>query len=125
NDGALYGSTFWGGAFGLGTVFKLNKDGTGYQVLYSFQGPPADGLGPAGLFEGSDGALYSTTFLGGAFNRGCVFRLNKDGSGQTNLHSFSGTDGARPRAELIEASDHLLYGTASIGGTEGAGTVFK
>src|SRR5882672_5990897 len=125
-DGALYGVTFYGGAFGLGTVFKLNKDGTGYQDLHSFKGPPADGRDPAAsLIEGSDGALYSTTFFGGDFDRGCVFRMNKNGTGYTNLHSFNGADGARPNAGLIEASDHLLYGTSSIGGNEGAGAVFK
>lgn len=124
-DGALYGVTFYGGTFGLGTVFKLNKDGTGYQVLHSFKGSPADGSGPAGLLEASDGALYSTTFLGGDFNLGCIFRLNKDGTGHTNLHSLNGSDGARPNAGLIEASDQLLYGTSTSGGNQGAGAVFR
>jgi uncharacterized repeat protein (TIGR03803 family) len=124
-DGVLYGTAALGGAFGFGNVFKLNKDGTGYQVLHGFEGAPADGRTPhASLLEGSDGALYSTTFSGGDFNRGCIFRLNKDGSGYTILHSFKGSDGANPYAGLIEASDHGLYGTTTSGGNEGAGAIF-
>src|ERR1019366_6662621 len=68
SDGALYGTTFFGGPntnefhYGTGTVFKLNKDGSKYSVLYSFLGPEAEdgAIPPTGLalVEGSDGALY-------------------------------------------------------------------
>ena len=34
-DGALYGTTFVGGSSNRGTVFKLNEDGTGYDVVYA------------------------------------------------------------------------------------------
>jgi len=29
SDGALYGTTYYGGSAGYGTVFKLNLDGSG------------------------------------------------------------------------------------------------
>src|SRR5437899_240289 len=73
-DGALYGTLAHGGGTNsnifpyvtLGTVCRLNKDGTGFVVLWRFVGAPMDGATPlAGLVEGSDGSLYGTTSVGG------------------------------------------------------------
>jgi len=127
SDGALYGTTSLGGSnYSWGTVFKLNRDGSAYTVLFSFPGG-ADGARPqAGLIEGTDGALYGTTSSGGSNDFGTVFRLNRDGSAYTVLHRFTGgADGAHPYAGLIGASDGALYGTTTNGGTNNAGTVFK
>src|SRR6185295_2645227 len=101
SDGALYGTTYFGGSGGKGTVFKLNADGTGYALLQNFSGP--DGANPnAGLVQGSDGALYGTTSSGGVGDNGTVFKLNADGAGYIVLHQFSGADGAYPDAGLIQ-----------------------
>lgn len=55
-DGNFYGTTYEGGASGLGTVFKLTAGGT-LTILHSFSG--ADGEFPyGGLVEGTDGNLY-------------------------------------------------------------------
>ena len=127
-DGSLYGTTWAGGSAGNGTVFKLNKDGSNYVVLYSFLGSGGDGSAPwARVVEGGDGALYGTTYYGGNLNLGTVFKLNKDGSGYKVLHNFSAgrVDGAYPAAELITGSDGALYGTTSSGGTDSGGTVYK
>jgi uncharacterized repeat protein (TIGR03803 family) len=137
SDGALYGTTQLGGTSGLGTVFKLNKDGRGFALLRSFSSNGGDGQKPAAaLIEGSDGALYGTAFSGGArLTNGVVFRINKNGSGYTNLYSFVGgtNDGANPLGSLVEGSDGALYGTTQFGGNEvcsdfgctGVGTIFK
>ncbi len=77
NDGKLYG-TGGGGVHSLGTVFKLNKDGSGYTVLHSFGTITGDGRNPSGfaggLVEGRDGALYGTT-QGGGSNSGGTLKL--------------------------------------------------
>ncbi len=66
SDGILYGTTYNGGSNGVGTVFKLNKDGRAYTAVLSFGGLGGDGANSsAGLVEGSDGALYGTTVGGG------------------------------------------------------------
>jgi uncharacterized repeat protein (TIGR03803 family) len=45
---------------------------------------------------------------------------------QTTLYSFTGgVDGGAPRSKVIMGSDGYLYGTATAGGTHGAGVVFK
>jgi uncharacterized repeat protein (TIGR03803 family) len=75
-DGVLYGTTNEGGDANLGTVFKLNKDGRGYAVLWRFQSDNQDGQRPrAVLLDGGDGALYGTTRGGGHAGVGTVFRL--------------------------------------------------
>ena len=127
SDGALYGATAFGNASTRGTVFKLNKDGTGYSVLHTFTGNP-DGQKPAcKLLEGSDGALYGTTAFGGTTFGGTVFQLQKDGSSYSILYTFqrTGGDGNDPEAGFVEGSDGVLYGTTAIGGTDNVGTVFK
>src|SRR5712692_2650915 len=127
SDEALYGTTGNGGSNDAGTVFKLNKDGSGYSILHSFSTNRVDGGGAVGLVEASDGALYGTGG-GGSSDAGTVFKLNKDGSGYGILHSFStnGLDGVRPNAGLVEGSDGALYGTTIFGGKNTyGGTVFK
>jgi uncharacterized repeat protein (TIGR03803 family) len=135
-DGNLYGTLSAGGRKGEGVVFKLNKDGSGYTVLHSFTGYEngEDGSSPQGLAEGSDGALYGTTRIGGRpsgdlypLGSGTVFKVNKDGSGYRVLHCFPGLsgDGVAPWAGLVEGRDGALYGTTLEGGAKSAGTVFK
>jgi uncharacterized repeat protein (TIGR03803 family) len=75
-DGALYGTTYSGGGGG-GTVFKLNKNGSDYAVVYSFPGATSDGWGPYGpLLMASDNAIYGTTRFGGTNNLGTIFKLS-------------------------------------------------
>src|ERR1022692_1581388 len=43
----------------------------------------------------------------------------------TMLHSFDGTDGKNPNAALVQAPNGDFYGTASAGGANGHGTIYK
>jgi uncharacterized repeat protein (TIGR03803 family) len=122
-DGNLYGTTTGGGAFGGGTVFKLTPGGV-ESILWSF-GSGADGTDPeAGVIQGSDGAFYGTTFLGGTQSRGIVFKVAQSGV-ETVLANFDYTSGGAPKAALVQAADGNFYGTASAGGSVGGGTVFR
>lgn len=125
NDGVLYGTTEFGGTNLNGTVFRMSKDGNGYRIIHAFGGPSEDGRFPfAGVIEGSDGALYGTTYGGGPSSVGTVFKLNKDGTGYRVLLNFNYQNGANPVAGLLLGSDSLLYGTTYMGGFSGFGTVF-
>jgi len=127
DDGALYGTTCGGGGPDVGTVFTIDKDGTGYAVLYSFAGGESDGSCPyAALVQIEGGALFGTTSQGGAAGAGTLFRLNPDGTGYAVLHSFAGApgDGRGPNTPLIAGSDGRLYGTTEQGGAGEGGTVF-
>jgi uncharacterized repeat protein (TIGR03803 family) len=123
--GNLYGTSRSGGAFGLGSVFKLTTRGK-ETVLHSFTGGP-DGATPfAGLILDSAGNLYGTTYDGGSSaSRGIVFKLDPSGT-VTVLHTFKASgDGAHPYAGLTRDSQGNLYGTTYFGGKSGFGTIFK
>jgi uncharacterized repeat protein (TIGR03803 family) len=120
----LYGTAYAGGSSGVGTVFAVNTDGSGFANLYGFTGGN-DGVSPyAGLILSSN-TLYGTTAGDGSSRAGTVFAVNTDGSGFANLYGFTGgNDGGSPYAGLI-LSGKVLYGTAYFGGSTGAGVVFS
>src|SRR5438093_2651663 len=106
SDGALYGTSRSGGQYGWGTVFKLNKNGTGYEVLHSFTGYPGDGAASpfSGVLEGSDGMLYGATAA-------AVFRVNRDGSDFKVLVNFIPVwQNGSPISNMVEGPDGALYG---------------
>jgi uncharacterized repeat protein (TIGR03803 family) len=124
-DGALYGTTRGGGATGVGVVFRLRTDGSGFTQLHNFNSA-SDGYWPAaGLVQGADGTLYGTARHGGTGGLGTLFKLQPDGDGFTVLRSLGAADGSYPEASLLVGADGALYGTALQGGTSSFGTIFK
>ncbi len=125
-DGMLYGTAQTGG-YNLGTVFKINPNGTGYATLHTFTNFGGDGMVPfGGLVQTTNGLLYGTTSQGGSGILGTVYALNTNGSGYTIVHNFTGfPDGASPEAGLLVGTDGWLYGTTVIGGSNGYGNIFK
>jgi uncharacterized repeat protein (TIGR03803 family) len=135
-SGDFYGTTMYGGASGLGTIFRITPSGT-LATLYSFvcsQSACPDGTEPsAGLVQATDGNLYGTA-NGGANAGGTIFKITPSGT-LTTLYSFcfqtGCTDGAYPSAGLVQATNGNFYGTTSEGGIGGActgggcGTVFR
>lgn len=121
-DGAFYGTTMLGGAYGGGTVFKVTPGGT-LTSLYSSPNDEPDG----GLFLATDGNLYGTTLNGGEYFDGTIFNITPSGS-LTTLYTFCSkpncADGASPNG-LLQASDGKFYGTTEYGGSRDWGTVFK
>lgn len=123
----FYGTTPSGGKYKKGTVYSISPDGTGFTVLYSFQGK--DGANPAAGLIARKGTLYGTTAGGGANGKGTVYSITPTGSLAT-LYSFKGgmTDGAEPMASLTNVGG-TLYGTTASGGRAGnydnCGTVFS
>ena len=130
-DGYFYGSTSDGGANGLGTIFRLRFDGTGFQTLHVFSATTtsstgvktnADGAVPrGGLTDGEDGFYYGVASEGGESGNGTMFAISSDGTVFTVLHQFGGNDGARPVGALLLGNDGKLYGTTASGGTAGTG----
>jgi len=130
-DGNFYGTTFQGGAYGQGTVFKVTPNGE-LTTLYSFcaQAGCPDGAGPnAGLVQASDGNFYGTSG-GGSGKSGTIFKITPEGT-LTTLHSFNGADGSSP-GPLIQATNGNFYGTTYGGGNiqacpgdPGCGTIFE
>lgn len=118
----LYGMTSYGGVYNKGTIFKIKSDGSGFEILMSFDG--SNGSYPEGSLMILGDSLYGTTTQGGLFSNGIVFKILKDGNGFTVLHDFTISDGQSIRSKLLYVSGYL-YGTAQNGGNNFAGTVFK
>ena len=131
DKGTIYGATAGGGWYNDGAVFKLGQCGR-EKVLYSFRGG-TDGRSPNGVIADAHGNLYGTTTSGGAgsgcyygFGCGTVFMVTPSGKEKVLYRFKGGADGGNPYwAGLTRDSEGNLYGTTSIGGIYGAGTVFK
>ena len=123
-DGMLYGTANAGGVHGSGTIFAVGVDGNGFVVIHSFSG--SDGTGPsAALIQASNGFLYGTTGGGGINGFGTIFGIGTNGAGFAVLHNFNSTDGSYLTQPLVQGSNGDLYGVASGGGTNNAGTIFS
>jgi uncharacterized repeat protein (TIGR03803 family) len=112
SSGNLYGATYNGGSANLGAVYKLTPAGQ-ESVLHSFAGG-MDGANPyAGLAFDSHGNLYGTTYAGGMYTVGTVYKLSPSGS-ETVLYAFgNGIPGGEPMGGVILDSAGNLYGAST------------
>jgi len=154
-QGNMYGTTAQGGpsftpfgstsalSAGLGTVWKYSP-GAGLTTLFAFSGtqtPANNGYRPlTPLVMDAQGNLYGTTYYGGVdftpdinghMGWGTIFKLSPAGQ-FTEVHQFSGPEGANPVGMLIDGQANL-FGTTWQGGLNwnttlgdfGLGTVFE
>jgi uncharacterized repeat protein (TIGR03803 family) len=127
-SGNLYGTTAECGAYGNGTVFKLDRAGKS-TILHSFA-RGNDSLPEQGhLVWDKSGNLYGVTYGGGsnACTNGCgvLYKLGTNGK-FTVLHRFAGgSDGCHPYGTVAMDEAGNLYGTTWMCGAPGNGTVWK
>jgi uncharacterized repeat protein (TIGR03803 family) len=138
----LSGNTLYGtaanngynnGPSGNGTVFAVNTDGTNFRTLHHFSGGN-DGATPGMDMVLSGNTLYGMAQGGGSSGNGTVFAVNTDGTGFSNLYSFSAGvkngNGFNTNSDGLPAftgpilSGNTVYGTANYGGSSGNGTLF-
>jgi uncharacterized repeat protein (TIGR03803 family) len=146
--GNLYGTTYTGGDRGsplcadhlndasCGSVFELTPNSGNWieTLIYTFTGGNDGREVDAGVIFDAKGNLYGTTRKGGGNGNilclggcGTVFQLAPNSSGWTEslIHVFAGSpDGVLPVAGLVMDKTNDLYGTTTLGGTYGSGTVF-
>lgn len=102
----FYGTSGLGGTYDKGCVYKVYKDGTGYQVLYSFDGKDNGGQ-PNIKLTLNGNTLYGVTTIGGPYSSGTIFKINTDGTGYQKMYDFINTN--VPRGPLT-LSGSVLYG---------------
>lgn len=127
----LWGLTFSGGKWNYGAIIKTDAMGN-EDTVHSF-GNGTDGQYPYGnLIKASNGLLYGMTAYGGAnkniypyMGDGIIFSYNIATGTETDVHDFTGTDGANPVGSLLQASNGLLYGITNYAGTDNYGTFFS
>jgi uncharacterized repeat protein (TIGR03803 family) len=126
-NGFLFGTTRSGGTSNSGTIFMINTNGNGFQVLHNFNDGEIPGDSPdpeAGLVLGPGSLFYGTTSGGTASTQhGTVFKINQDGSGYEQLVSLPGA--ANPTASLVQGQSQedigILHGTTEGGGNSNTG----
>jgi uncharacterized repeat protein (TIGR03803 family) len=133
-DGNLYGTTRYGGANSVGTIYRMTPGGS-VTTLMSFPAPATSGSCQAmdppntgALTVGMDGKLYGVQCAGGAYSgSGTVYSFDPVAATFTILHSFgdpTSKDGIGPTGHLALGADGNLYGATAAGGVNGTGTVF-
>ncbi len=122
----LWGTTSAGGASNKGTIFNVPLGGTPVTTVISFNG--TNGANPLARLQlvTSNGSYYGTASLGGASNKGVVFKYTPTNPVATrySFSSFTGANGASPESGLI-VSDGFLYGTTRLGGAGNVGAIFR
>lgn len=109
-------------------ALTLSAGAQTFTSLASFNGTNGRNPGLGTLIQGTDGNFYGTTNNGGTYDFGAVYKVTPTGT-ITTLYSFCSqiacTDGKFPYSSLVQASDGNLYGTTSVGGSNGSGDIFK
>lgn len=130
-DGALYGSTYSGGIYGYGTIYKISTAGV-FTILHHFRGN-LEGYDCFRKFTqgaGTDKNLYGICNLGGTNNVGCIFKIDTAGKNYQVIHYFHASDGNYPHSELTVEKDgsgntKYIYGTTYSGGAHNYGVLFR
>lgn len=121
-DNSLFGTTESGGINNMGTLFRINIDGTNFKKLYDFSS--AGGVFVRSKLVLSGSFLYGTAYSGGAFDLGTIFRFNKDGSGFKKLFDFQNeTDGKGPEKFVMEGD--TIFGYTGEGGINNDGILYR
>jgi uncharacterized repeat protein (TIGR03803 family) len=125
----LFITTSEGGVNGFGTIFKIKTDGTGFTVLYNFEGidddPNSWGFRNNSL-QYYDGTLYGTATGDGMNNHGYLYKINTDGTGFTKLSDFNGEFGSVPYlCDLIIDNNQDIYSMTTFGGKYSGGIIYK
>ena len=128
--GNLYGTTYYGGANGIGAVYELSPQPVGEwteDLIYSFQQGP-DGNSPiSNLVFDKAGNLYGTTSEGG-LGSGTIFKLSPVGGNwtETVVHAFEGPpDGGFAYNGMVVDIFGNFYGATVHGGENNDGSVYK
>jgi len=122
--GMLYGTANEGGTAYYGTLFRLDTDGSDFEVLYNFD--LTSGSRPFGRVTPDGNLLYGTLSEGaGESSTGCLYKFDLSDNTFTVLHVFEYLTGATPYGSVTKVGNYL-YGTASNGSyPSDGGVIFK
>jgi len=129
-NGHFYGVTQLSWPRGCGTIFRLDRAGSGYSftTIYKFDGTESCAPGALPTIDPA-GNIYGTTKGGGKYGFGTVFKLSRSPSGyvETLLYSFRGKGDANdPTGSVVEDARGDVFGTTMGSNAHyGAGSAFE
>ena len=136
-DGALYGTTGYGGQDDHGVVYRLTPQPSSCKsalcpwnetVLHSFTGGSNDGEDPGegNLVFDKAGSIYGATATGG-YGYGVAYEVSPSSGGWTFklIYDFQANNGFNANSGLIFDNAGNLYGTLINGSGSYSGTVFE
>jgi len=132
-NGFLYGTTSSGATAEEGTVYRVKPKGSRFTTLAEFAGFNGGCQPKSGLIQASNGDLYGAAEDCGNYGSGALYAITPRGAFRAIYnfdHDGYARDGKNPTAEVLQAPDGKLYGTAPIGGLpvedpDRSGTVFR
>lgn len=105
----MWGTTLAGGQYDAGFAFKMNPDGSDYEIVYAFNGTSTGQAGYNQLTQGNDGLLYGVT--GGTGGAGTIFTIDPVSGEHTVVHYFNPFNYVRSKLRL--ATNGKFYGIGS------------
>ena len=126
SNGKLYGMTYFGGAYLIGTLFEYNITTNTVVAKVDFDNINKGKEAYGSLLKASNGKLYGMTSKGGVNNKGVFFEYNPATDNYTKILDFDGrNNGAIPYSSLMQASNGKLYGMTSEGGINDKGVIYE
>ena len=111
---SLYGMTLLGGLNLNGSIYKIHRNGSGFQKIFDFDGPNSGNM-PFGSLTLVGDSLYGMNYMGGTNGVGVLFKIHKSGAGFQKLLDFKSPEtGMYPNGSLTMYGDSL-YGMTSNG----------
>ena len=126
-NNVFYGITAKGGTNDHGTIYKINPDGSGFSVLYSFHSSTGnDSHGRLTLSSGGN-KLFGMTKSGGSGTLGVIFSYDISSTNYDVLHNFTGsaTDGSTTDHGYLTRSGDTVFGMTQLGGANNEGVLFS
>jgi len=125
-NGKLYGVCHEGGAQDFGNLFVYDPANNIFSVLKEFDSLTMGANPINSPIQASNGKLYGMTMVGGLNGLGTVYEYDIITNAISILHDFDGVNsGAKPQGRFYQASNGLLYGMTSMGGSQDQGTIIE
>jgi uncharacterized repeat protein (TIGR03803 family) len=115
----LYGTSTYGGAYGLGAIFELSPPSAGggawtEAILYSSKNNSVTGYEPGpSLIQDYQGSIWGTMSLGGTNTYGNIYRLHPPTTGSnwqySDIYNFAA--GVSSYGMVLNRANRTFYGT--------------